>query len=1443
VRLWSCSVDGMLLLWDSIEQKALLSVDSWKDVRLGSIYDVTLVDNSFLIGCTQNLGILVWSIGCQASISDVVDEPKVMEAGQCSVVPSISAMVPPADEGTGQLSTFLKTTDTSFTLTIDGPKLDTLLYSPASQNPCRIIEHPLTFGASSNSRAGKSVLILKEAEIMVARLQPEIFASSTEHPATFVEKIPVEVINYNNIQHEGVTSTTPDTVMMSNESMVLDACVSLATAQEIVFEPDSPAYDDIYLTSSASATVIRHYDNNPLVSDGIQLRNPSRRSSKTRTMTKTSSPDSLKTCLVVGAANTVCVGADNTAGIDESTSSTNTGSVMDSLSPLTEFPAQRNTTVPGELLGKIYDAQDTETVPGNIGSAGLTVLSEELCDRSTNDVTIELHLELHRLRSEIADMKHEKEEASERIDQYSLEQGNFVAELRLKSDVITEQGCQIEELERIVSHLRLRVRGEVDKDVSHSTLPLTETSIMAQIYNGADAPGEKNMTSTRLAPSLIKENTLDGKERLHLLQNRIFELEAKSEIDSIQVQAITEEYEMQIQRLMDADDVAHARSERLLADLEIATAELNQLRTEHDEHTSTCDKFRELNAALVNQNAGLVERIADLQSEMIGLEAILTELKAKILSVQAENERYQQQSEVYLVSLADRGDTLQEMRQKVLLAENAATVQSNQLRKVMDANSQLEQENIKFKADYKCILDDHSFQRELYRELQATLLLKEMEYQALVASTTQTSIQNEELRAAVHRLTVEKSTILTNMKQLQRRYDQIAEFNEEIREQNDNLRKEFKDVTEEVTILTEESIKLTDKVSDCTAEIQEHSEQRGRATMALVEANTQIQRLKEQLTSEQASFAAALESRVSALSAEVSRSKIEHCEVSSALNDKTQEIQSLVEANARLAHDLESAVLQRENQHQSSDVLIFQNSVLQREKLELTAKNSQQANEIESLRKIVEEYQRRSVKYAADLTSTATARGATPRESYQPGKILQPQSNSGLKSSFAPRIFEIDITDFSEPDSKASSGGHETPQQLFKFCSPRRGARESLSRALSPSRLSPPAYSNSVSPARYSKHSSVASMRYDTNRVPKKVTGDGQPISDMPGCISGNYSMSVQDLTAEAECRIGTHSDWVRCVSWSPDGAMIATGSHSKLVCVWSVVELSSRDLPYHDKTVSRLQGHEGWVMSVAWNNDSNKLASASFDCSVIIWNPRAAQVLHILRTFSACHCVSWSCDGCFVAAGTTDKNAYIWHSESGSLLSCLKGHSEPVVSLAWSPVGNRIASGSWDSTVHVYSPTPTQPMISSRLPRGVRNAQRPLHETASLVLDGHDGFVLSVCWSDDSRLIASSSSDCSIRLWDSKSGQCVHCLLGHQEQVTCISFRPQVFSESQNKFPAYLLASASADNSIIYWDGSSGEQLDVRKNAHAACITSLAWAPSASSLVTASVDKCLKLW
>jgi WD40 repeat protein len=127
------------------------------------------------------------------------------------------------------------------------------------------------------------------------------------------------------------------------------------------------------------------------------------------------------------------------------------------------------------------------------------------------------------------------------------------------------------------------------------------------------------------------------------------------------------------------------------------------------------------------------------------------------------------------------------------------------------------------------------------------------------------------------------------------------------------------------------------------------------------------------------------------------------------------------------------------------------------------------------------------------------------------------------------------------------------------------------------------------------------------------------------------------------------------------------------------------------------LKGHNGAVWSVYWSPDGKRLASASDDQTMKVWDAATGQVILTLKGHTAPaqgaptyhhHSVCWSPDGKRLASagGAPGKlgEVKVWDAASGQEIRTLR-HTGPVNSVCWSPDGKRLASAGDDGAVRVW--------------------------------------------------------------------------------------------------------------------------------------------------------------
>ena len=149
------------------------------------------------------------------------------------------------------------------------------------------------------------------------------------------------------------------------------------------------------------------------------------------------------------------------------------------------------------------------------------------------------------------------------------------------------------------------------------------------------------------------------------------------------------------------------------------------------------------------------------------------------------------------------------------------------------------------------------------------------------------------------------------------------------------------------------------------------------------------------------------------------------------------------------------------------------------------------------------------------------------------------------------------------------------------------------------------------------------------------------------------------------------------------------------------------------------------------------------------------------------CDAVAWSPDGEHICAGLLRGRILLLDPSTGNINKSLVGHTDGILSVAFSPDCKHIASGSRDCTVRIWS---------------VCGAQEQ-------VFNGHTEWVNSVAFSPHGQSIASGSADYTVRIWYT-SGERQRILNGHTRDVLEVVFSPD----------ALKVVSAGFDDTVRIW-------------------------------------------
>ncbi|RXW24196.1 hypothetical protein EST38_g1638 [Candolleomyces aberdarensis] len=327
-----------------------------------------------------------------------------------------------------------------------------------------------------------------------------------------------------------------------------------------------------------------------------------------------------------------------------------------------------------------------------------------------------------------------------------------------------------------------------------------------------------------------------------------------------------------------------------------------------------------------------------------------------------------------------------------------------------------------------------------------------------------------------------------------------------------------------------------------------------------------------------------------------------------------------------------------------------------------------------------------------------------------------------------------------------------------------------------------------------------------------------------------------QESMGELVRVIGGHEGAVTTVAYSPDDQMLVSGSADRTVRVW---DASSGELLY-----GPLEGHFNCVNCVAFSPDGQRVASASEDEKIQFWDFQQEEVVlgPLEGHTDGVTSIAFSPDGRKLVSGSHDGILILWDTTEGTIVcEPFTGHRSGVTSVAFSPRGHRILSSSCDNTLLVWD-------AESALQGG---EEYPL--TPFLDIPAHQDNVKSVAFSPDGSRIVSGSDDETIRLWDAATGEAIsdirfHCSEmdghhwqrfplppSHRQGVDVVAYSPD------GEFIAS--AGGNSDGAIAVWHSASGELHHPILRGHGGGITSLVFLPSSYYLVSSSYDGTIRIW
>ena len=293
---------------------------------------------------------------------------------------------------------------------------------------------------------------------------------------------------------------------------------------------------------------------------------------------------------------------------------------------------------------------------------------------------------------------------------------------------------------------------------------------------------------------------------------------------------------------------------------------------------------------------------------------------------------------------------------------------------------------------------------------------------------------------------------------------------------------------------------------------------------------------------------------------------------------------------------------------------------------------------------------------------------------------------------------------------------------------------------------------------------------------------------------------------SQLQLTLSGHTDWVSDVAFSPDGSRLATASLDNSVKVWDAQS---------GQVLLTLDEHSRGVKTVAFSPDGARLATAGNDGFIIIWNAETGTRLAVLNDDNGIvQGLAFSPDNIHLAAANEDLTVRVWNTTTRKSLYRLFGHEAPLTDVAFSPDGSYFASAAEDGRVIVWDMETGSPIYPIN-----PDEQEPV-------------IVNSIAFSPDGEHLATALDNGTAKVWDFKEGKLLLTLFGHTSRVLDVAFSPD----------GVHLATASGDGTAKVWNAATG-QATYTLSGHSGGVNAVSFSPDGRRISTASQDGTAKVW